>query len=180
MQGNAKSKRIKDLNKLKNRFNIPDNSFIDSTITLNAILQPGVDTARFTSDNAVYIEGYVFSVKSGGQETCNCKTKLERYKDIHIEITADDVHTSANERVIVELTPRMKRIIFNQLGINSITSNKLKNAILGKRVRIQGWLFFDEEHMQNSYNIDPEDTSNDNWRATCWEVHPITSIEIIE
>ena len=180
MSGNAASLRIKDLNKLKNRYNLPADSDFDNSITLSTILEPGVDTARFTSDIAVTIEGYVYSVKSGGVETCNCKTNLERYKDIHIEIVQDADHTSKNERVIVELTPRLKRMIFDQLGISSITTNNLKNTIARKRVRIQGWLFFDEEHIQNAYNTDPEDTSNDNWRATCWEVHPITSIEIIE
>ena len=180
MQGNAQSKRIKNLNKLKNRYNLPDDADFDNSVTLSTILQPGIDTSRFTSAIAVTIEGYIFNVKSGGSETCNCTTKVERYKDIHIEIVPDENNTAENKRVIVELTPRLKRMIFDQLGIHSITTLNLKHAILNKRVRIKGWLFFDEEHLQNAYNTDPDDTANDNWRATCWEIHPITSIEILE
>jgi hypothetical protein len=47
-------------------------------------------------------------------------------------------------------------------------------------VRITGWLFFDEAHLHEATNTDPNDNAgNKNWRSTCWEIHPITSIQVI-
>lgn len=179
MQGNAKRNNVKALNRLKNRYTIPTPSDFNNTITINSLLQTGDDTERFNTNKAVTIEGYVFKVKNGGKETCNCTTAVERYKDIHIELVQDYNHAGENDRVIVEVTPRLKQQIFNQLGIASITTRNLKNAIEGKTIRVKGWLFFDEEHTENAYNTNPDNPEN-NWRATCWEVHPITSIEVIE
>ncbi len=179
MQGNAKKNNVKALNRLKNRYNNPNSSDFNTRVSLSSLLQTSDDTERFTTDKAVTIEGYVFKVKAGGKETCNCTTAVDRYKDIHIELVADYNHAGENDRVVVEVTPRLKRQIFNQLGIASITTRNLKNAIEGRTIRVKGWLFFDEEHTENAYNTNPDNVEN-NWRATCWELHPVTSIEIIE
>lgn len=174
MQGNAKKNNVKALNRLKNRYNNPTTSEFNTEVSLSSLLQSGNDTQRFTKYKAVTIEGYVYKVKAGGKETCNCTTSVDRYKDIHIELVADFNHAGENNRVVVEVTPKLKRQIFNQLGIASITTRNLKNTIDGKTIRVKGWLFFDEEHTENAYNTNLDNVEN-NWRATCREVHSITS-----
>lgn len=68
-------------------------------------------------------------------------------------------HAGENDRVVVEVTPRLKRQIFNQLGIVSITTRNLKNAIEGRTIRVKGWLFL-EEHTENAYNTNPDNVEN--------------------
>jgi hypothetical protein len=42
---------------------------------------------------------------------------------------------------------------------------------------LEGWLLFDREHAGESENTAPGRAAN--WRATAWELHPVTKIEII-
>jgi len=61
------------------------------------------------------------------------------------------------------------------------SSQTIRNRYQGHRVRITGWLFFDDDHVTGAVNTDPHDTKGEqNWRATCWEIHPITSIELLD
>ena len=88
---------------------------------------------------------------------------------------ADPSITTGNKRVIVGATPRM-RFIMGQMGTDWSTA-KLKSELSGHWVKIQGWLFFDEEHFAEAENTNPADAKN--WRATAWEVHPITNIKVV-
>jgi hypothetical protein len=54
----------------------------------------------------------------------------------------------------------------------------LYDKLLGRRVRFEGWLFFDTSHAGESENIAAGRRGN--WRATAWEIHPVTKFEIIE
>jgi hypothetical protein len=48
-------------------------------------------------------------------------------------------------------------------------------------VKIQGWLFYDFSHKTENYAEDPDDNiGRPNWRATGWEIHPITAIEVLD
>jgi hypothetical protein len=38
-------------------------------------------------------------------------------------------------------------------------------------------LFFDGEHEHQAENTEPD--GDRNWRATAWEIHPITSLEVV-
>jgi hypothetical protein len=49
---------------------------------------------------------------------------------------------------------------------------------VGKWVRITGWLFFDEIHERISENTNPGGAHN--VRATCWEIHPITALAVLD
>ena len=72
LEGWANSPLVKRLNLLKNRFSSPKEKDIKHKITLTALLAPGEDTNRWSSDSAAEIEGYVFDVKPGGVESANC------------------------------------------------------------------------------------------------------------
>jgi hypothetical protein len=42
---------------------------------------------------------------------------------------------------------------------------------------VTGWLLFDAEHANAAANTAPGRPRD--WRATAWEVHPITSLEVV-
>jgi hypothetical protein len=171
--------RHKQLNRKKNRYDLPTAGDIDDQVTLAAMIAPGDDVGRFDDSKAVRVQGWVVDVLVGGTESCNCYATAPIDRDTHIELglTADAAET---DRVIVEVTPRL-RILMNQQGIDWWTTPALKqgpHAIKGKWVEVTGWLFFDEQHIEEATNTH---TGNKHvWRATCWEVHPITSLKVMD
>ena len=173
-EGDAKSIKVQQLNTLKNRTQIVDEASIDHAVTLAKILEPGDDSQRFNTNQAVEITGYVAEVKSGGPETCNCKADDEDDEDTHIELVENAMHFTRNQKVIIEVTPRMRKLMAAK-GIDWSTET-LRYKYLGRRVKVQGWLLFDFEHERSAENTNPGNPRN--WRATSWEVHPITSIEV--
>lgn len=174
VEGNAVSDRIKQLNILKNRISVPAAQDFEPTITLEKLLAPGNDAKRWSDKKAVSIIGYVYDVKVGGIETCNCKTKDKNLRDTHIELVTDPMNPAKSVRFIAEVTPRWREIM-KKKGVNWSTS-ALRDKYLGRWVKIEGWLFFDDEHDQQSQNTRPD--GKNNWRGTAWEVHPITNIEL--
>ncbi|HTB07209.1 MAG TPA: hypothetical protein VK806_09675 [Bacteroidia bacterium] len=176
MEGDAKRYDVRALNKLKNRYDFPDSAAIDHTITLESILAPGNDRDRFSPSKAVEITGYVFDVKMGGDESCNCHARAVDERDTHIELVLTPDATEEKQRVIVEVTPRMREIM-SKKGIDWSTDN-LRRTIKGHQVKVTGWLLFDEEHSKQAENTEPDNDKD--WRATCWEIHPITKIEILD
>jgi hypothetical protein len=165
------------LNEFKNRFSLPDSNAIDPTISISDLLNSG-NPDQFDQNKAVTIQGYVFNVKTGGVETCNCKTKDPAFRDTHIEITPDENHTDPQYRIIVEVTPRMREIMATK-GMNWSTT-ELHGLIKGLKVEVTGWLFYDAEHEDASFANDPDDViGRSNWRGSCWEIHPITSITVL-
>jgi len=183
MEGTATSHKYKEENRKKNRYSIPHSNQFDSTITFEEILQPGNDINRFDENKAIIITGWVLNVVPSGEETCNCDSTSNNLKDVHIEIVPTENTTSRRKVIYVEITPRLRRRIFDQLNVlmnvqrtaNGLLTNKLR----GKQISVEGWLFFDDHHKHQAWNTDPTNT-NDNKRASVWEIHPITKIEIID
>jgi hypothetical protein len=171
-QGTAKPAAIKTVNKFKNRTDPPADGDIDSTATLTKMLKIGDDTDRFDDDQGAEIVGYVYDVKPGGLETCNCKNPDEL--DTHIELVPSPSLNDKTRRVIVEVTPRWREKMATD-GADWST-DAIKAKFNHKWVRVRGWLLFDIEHVGNASHTSPGGSNI--WRATCWEVHPITSIEV--
>ena len=165
------------LNEYKNRYSFPDSTSINRTITFSNLLSSG-NANQFDQSKAITIQGYVFDVKTGGVETCNCKTKDPAFRDTHIEITPDENHTDPQYRIIAEVTPRIRELMATK-GINWSTT-ELNGLLKGLKVEVTGWLFYDSEHEDASYANDPNDEiGRSNWRGSCWEIHPITSITLL-
>jgi hypothetical protein len=175
VEGDAKSDRVRELNTLKNRWRMPASSDFDTLITLAEILEKGNDRNRWNVEKAVRITGYVFDVKIGGVETCNCKTKDRDVRDTHIELVLDPMNDSKLKRIIVEVTPRM-RALMSKNGIDWRTS-QIRDKYLGRWVSVEGWMLFDEEHENAAENTAAGRA--DNWRASAWEIHPVTKMEIV-
>ncbi len=159
--GDGTNAKMRTMDSLKNRPCAPNK--IDKSITINSILAPGDDTRRFNPSTYVSITGYVALVKRGGPETCNCHSKDKTQWDTHIEIIADPQHPGTLNAMICEAT-RYGTIKYEDA-----------RKLIGKKVQITGYLFFDAEHWQNARNTNPNGT--DLWRATCWEAHPVVSIK---
>lgn len=176
IHGSAKMGRKEyRLNEYKNRYSFPgDNDYLHD-VNLEQLLS-GNDEGQFSVDKAVSITGYVYKVKMGGVETCNCKEEDERHRDTHIEVTPDAEHTSAEYRLIVEVTPRMRTM----MGVKGTdwSTEELRQQLTGHKVKFQGWLFYDEEHESQSFATRPNGKRN--WRASCWELHPVTRIEVVD
>lgn len=174
-EGDTKSARVQSLNVLKRRMTTPAPSDIDSHVTLATMVAPGDDISRFDTNRAAVISGYVADVKVGGVESVNCHTHDPKYRDTHIELTLDPMHDSVNKHVIVEVTPQWRQAMAAK-GVDWSTPT-LRKQLLGRWIRVRGWLLFDEEHENAAENTNPGGAKN--WRATVWEIHPITDIQAL-
>src|SRR5262249_39069039 len=152
--GDATSANHIRLNRLKNRTQIPDAGDIDPDVTLEAMMASGSDRDRFSDAQAATIEGYVHSAEASDKESCNCKASTRRLTDTHLEILASAGDT--RKPVIAEITPVM-RLIHEHEGLEDWSSSAVKSKYEGKKVRITGWLFFDEMHLKEADNTDSGD-----------------------
>src|SRR5258708_8605006 len=167
LDGSTKIVNLKKLNQLKNRYSMPKDDQIDHSIKLNALLAPGDDETRWNSRSGAEITGFVLKVKTGGRETCNCGKKDPVHTDTHIELVLKSTDTAGTQSVVVEVTPRI-RAIMTANGTDWSTKT-LKKQILGKLVKVRGWMMLDAQHKNAAENTNPRGANN--WRATAWEIH---------
>ena len=156
-------------NSLKNRTTPPNAADFDPRLSLDAMLAPGEDRRRWNHTRAGAIEGYIVRVHDAEQESANCFSGARR--DVHIEVALRP-DAPPNQRVIVEVTPPMRDWAATR-GVDWTTA-ALRSQLSGRRARIEGWLLFDDEHEEESENTRPGHRGN--WRATAWEIHPVTGI----
>ncbi|HEY3939499.1 MAG TPA: hypothetical protein VGL97_18855 [Bryobacteraceae bacterium] len=174
--GDAVRPDIQALNILKNRQTAAVTNNIDRTVSLAAMLRPGDDRNRWDDHKAGQLVGYVADVKMGGIETVNCHARSAHGRDTHIDLTlsAADAYNEARH-VIVEVTPRWRTAMAAK-GIDWETDT-LREKLLGRCVKVTGWLLFDAEHRRQSANT--ADAGAKVWRATAWEIHPVTAMEVL-
>ena len=86
-------------------------------------------------------------------------------------VAKESDRTDKTKYVVVEISPRYQ----DQLG----DYNKVHGLnLVGKWVKFTGWLTYDYKHRSNSFNV-TQTKSKGIWRATAWEVHPVTKFEIV-
>ena len=175
LDGTATTARLKNLNQLKNRYTVPDASQINHAITLSALLAPGDDKTRWTSTNGAEVTGFVLDVKPGGSETSNCGKADAGHTDSHIELVLHATDTVTTQSVVVEVTPRLQAIMRN--AGTDWTTKALRKQILHKWVKVRGWMTFDSQHANAAENTNSGGAHN--WRATAWEIHPVTDIQVV-
>lgn len=162
-------------NELKNRYVMPGGGDFDAWVDLQKMLETA-SPAALDEQKAVEVTGYVREVKSGGVESCNCRSSDPRDMDSHLELTPRDGQ-GIQEVVICEVTPRTRELA-HERG-EDWSTQALKARFLGRRVTVEGWLFFDPDHVEEAFANNPQDNgSRPNWRGTSWEVHPVTRIEL--
>jgi len=164
--GIALTPRARALHRLKNRTALPTAADFDSAVTLDALLQPGDDTNRWSTNRAARIQGEVIDVAYARPEATNCFNPCRR--DIHITL-AMRKGAAKTEQVVVEVTPN-----FQTAGWSEET---LQSQLVGHWCEFEGWMYFDLGHAEESENIFPRKPGN--WRATAWEIHPVTKIAVI-
>lgn len=164
--------RTRQLHRLKNRTAIPQTADFDERVTLDALLQRGDDSSRWSTERAARVQGLVVDVAHAGTEAANCFNPCRR--DIHILI-ANRKEAPKSEQVVLEVTPKLRDWAAAQ-GIDW-SEQTLKAQLIGRWCEFEGWLYFDAGHAEESENIAPGNPEN--WRGTAWEVHPITKITVI-
>lgn len=158
--------------RLKNRETPLRTEDFDARATLAAMTAPGDDRARWSEARAAAVEGYVVEVVRAGAEAANCFSHARRDTHIHVAARAD---AAVRESVVVEVTPRFEEWAARQ-G-RDWSAEALRRDLLGRWCRVEGWLFFDAGHADEAENTAPGGKGN--WRATAWEIHPVTRLEVV-
>jgi hypothetical protein len=171
--GIALTANARNLHRLKNRTVFPQPADFDPRVTLDAILQPGADRDRWSTDRAARIQGEVIDVESTHPEATNCYSPF--CSDIHI-IVARQKGVPKTGHVVVEVTPRLQ-VWAAQQGIDWSVET-LQRQLIGHWCEFEGWLYFDVSHDEESENMSPGNPEN--WRATAWEIHPVTKITVLQ
>jgi hypothetical protein len=161
------TKQRRAVHRLKNRSELPQPSDFDPRVTLESMLQPGVDVSRWSNSRAAQIEGYVVSLANAKVELANCYCS----RDVHINLALRP-DASSREQVVLEITPRMAR--WARTRGWDWSERALRRDLLGKWCWFDRWLFFDEAHAEEAENTAPGRSGN--WRATSWEIHPVTKV----
>jgi hypothetical protein len=152
----------------------------------------GYVVKAFAAGCSVRTDKKTGKVKSQG-ESCNCNTADKRLCDTHIDVVLNEgaSHKGGRGVIVVEVSERSRRLArmgllkdHNTVGSNwsswALGDKKSKNRIVGKWVRFYGWLFFDVDHADQGWDIDPNDTvGRENFRQTAWEIHPVMGIEVL-
>ena len=171
-----------DLNRLKNRDEPPDSY---ETLALKEILDNKPEQAQAVGKRdrskwtpqakaevekwerlGASVEGFLLAMKHEGPERCNCKS--DQFKDYHLWLGAAPVQKKSELKKakksaqVMEISPRVleKHAEWDPKLLSKLVRDKTK-------VRISGWLMWDQEH--------PEQSGKS--RGTLWEVHPIHKIE---
>ena len=162
-EGNAKTEKKMMQNRLKNRPVVLQEE--PKVLSIDSILKQGSDEKRFSSADLVTVEGYVTGVKPGGPESCNCQSKKPEDHDMHMYI-GKSPDAEKKDCFVVETTPAYKRLHSTNYS-----------DLVGKKVRVTGYLFYDAEHWSNALNTCLK--CKNVWRKTAWEIHPVVKIEEI-
>ena len=170
--GIALTRRAAQLHRLKNRTAFPRAAEFDLNVTLDKLVTPGNDTHRWSTNRAARVEGEVIDVAYAGSEATNCFNPNRR--DIHIHI-ATHKGAAKNQQVVLEVTPNWA----DWASANGLdwSEQTLHAQLVGHWVQFEGWLYFDVGHAEESENTAPGNPEN--WRATAWEVHPVTKITVV-
>ena len=171
-EGLALTSRARSLHRLKNRTATPHESDFNYQITLGALLKPGDDSYRWSTQQAARIQGYVVAVAYARPEATNCFMPCRR--DIHINIAIRE-GAPQKEQVVVEITPNFEEWAAKQGWDWSATT--LRTQLVGHWCEFEGWMYFDLGHAEEAENTTPNNASN--WRASAWEIHPVTKFRVI-
>ena len=162
--GDASNATAKALDNNKNRTDIPGNSDYVGIAWSDLVSLPSNRVNDFVGA-PVTVVGFLshrINIENQGQgESTNCHLLGDSEVDWHIYL-ASSTAQPISQAIIVETTPRTR-------PQHRWTTDTLAHLVNSQtQVRISGWLMYDSEHVG----------SIGTQRATVWEVHPITKIEV--
>lgn len=160
--GDATRATAKALNNNKNRTDMPgDSDYVE--IGWDDLQNLPSDRVGDFQGAPVAVVGFLshqVKVENGGEST-NCHLHADPEVDWHIYLTKSPAQ-GIKDAVIVETTPRTR-------PSHRWTTDMLAPFVDSQtQVRISGWLMYDSEHVG----------AIGTQRATVWEVHPITRIQV--
>ncbi len=143
------------------------------------------------------LAGFLYYVENEGTqrngETSNCQMVGTANADFHLgigfdenvarKIVAGKLHHRANGEdptivdqtsVIAEMTPHTRATFHSKWTIT-----RLRKAI-GKQVLVRGQLMADNQHFGAQDCGSPSASDVDCWRASIWELHPVTEFFVCE
>jgi hypothetical protein len=130
--------------------------------------------------------GYLYYAKQEGAESSNCELTAPDDTDYHIGIGFDksmaaaaatgkpaaaDKTTIKETAVVVEMTPQYRANCAPEWTIDAL------KKVIGKQVKVVGQLMADNEHNEPKDNCAFPDHGDACWRASIWELHPVTSFK---
>lgn len=174
-QGDAKKAKIRHYNELGARLEEPSDDDYDDTADIDALIAPGDDSLRWESDTAVEITAYVVDVRDGGATSANCHSADPANHDTILDLAPGQSVSDNSHRMIAVITPRWRRLMArNQIDW---TTGAIRAKYLQQYVRLRGWLLFNPDAASRSVNTAPLAGAGVT-RATAWEIHPVTGIEL--
>jgi hypothetical protein len=117
------------------------------------------------------------TVKLGKITSANFHAKGPINRDTEIRLALQE-NAPAYHQVIAIVTPRI-RAAMQQRGDDWSTKAlaDAQKGILGKWVEVTGWLLFNFTQTQAAMNTHLGNPRSS--RASCWEIHPVTSIKVV-
>lgn len=176
-RGDATRSKVQKLNESKARTDVPTDDAIDDTVTLEALLEPGDDSLRFENGDAVQISAFVLAVRDGGASSSNCHSSNPSRQETVLELVSDPNIPDPAHGVFAVVTP-LGRAAMARQGVDGSTRG-LRARYLSRWVLVTGWLLYDFEAASRAVNTAPL-LGPDIARATAWEIHPVTAIELDE
>jgi hypothetical protein len=169
--GAAQTPKLQAYNVKCNRTDPPGDSDIDSTATLDAMLETGPDQDRWSDSNGAELTGYVVSVQDGGLQSADCFGARE----LKIFLASNSVGMDPAHEVVVVVTPAWRRKMAAR-GVNW-SLDALTAKYQGQFVRLKGWLLYNFQAAGRAMNT-AEDAGPGITQATAWEIHPMTAIKL--
>jgi hypothetical protein len=172
-KGGLPREELQELNKLKNRREVPGGDHINRDVTMLSLYDATDNKNAFSEQDGVTIVGYLADAREEEGESCNCYSEADADHDIHVFLSPTDNIQDRKKRdcIVVELTPYSKQLL-PEWTAHFIKQNK------GHKVRVTGWLMHDNEHIGQSWASHPR--SERLHRRNVWEIHPITNIELLD
>jgi len=184
--GSAKTQAFRDLNVLKNRDDAATNT---QEVTVAEIRKKANDSGHFNPNQQVSLTAFVASLDKGGfEESCNCGRSDLR--DIHINVVASETEKKDKTKfVVVEITPRWEEKFGMNRSDYDAMLESVKTQIEHMWVKFEGWMLRDIAHLTESKTTAAKGTPVCTgkkgepkpciWRATSWEVHPVTKFSVV-
>lgn len=167
--------REKTLNRRKNRNTVPAPSDFDGMVTIQKMYD-SKDDSIFDEDKAAEIDGYIFKASDQGMESCNCFTedKSKYNTNIYISPTPITKLTRTADCIVAVITP-FSRTLGNS---KDWTADKINDKLVGKHVKISGWLIYD--YVKGNLSIETNPNSAEPERRTIWGICPMTDLKEVK
>jgi len=166
-----------ELNALKNRSSVPASIAAITVVQMKQLpsVPPNTPSLRAQWPAAVRSSidsqeargvafiGYIIRVTHETGDPSNCGSSLPRDEDVELFLAANPGERDPAKIILAEVTPRWRAV-----HVSWRTADLRTLAASGSRVRITGWLLYDEESWSELHG----------GTATAWEIEPTTRVQV--